>query len=202
MTGTNLEIKRGEIWVANLNFTTDKVSTQQGIRPILCVSNNQCNRFSPVITIIPISGKINKRMITHVELGNESGLDMPSIALGEQIMSLDKRYLINKLGKCPDNKMQLINRAVDIQLERQSNSNDLVGVEREYFDVYKARNMAQSITELEKFIMNSNLYDSKEIIKSIQIQVDNLEDYCNRYSRNINSFYKSFIQCGGVKKYA
>lgn len=200
MTGSNLEIKRGEIWVANLNFTADKVSIQQGIRPIYVCSNNRCNKFSPVITIIPISSKTNKRMITHVDLGMESGLDMPSVALCEQIMSLDKKYLINKLHQCPEHKIQLINRAVDIQLERSCS--DYVGIEKQYFDNVKARSMAQSITELEKFIINNNLYDSKEIMNSIQIQIDNLEDYCSKYNKNINMFYKSFIPCGGVKKYA
>ena len=84
----------GDIYTAALGKRT-KSSIQTGFRPVLIVSNNRANRFSPVVTIIPITGSRNKKKLpTHVHL-TDCGLNRPSIALAEQITSIDKSRLIH-----------------------------------------------------------------------------------------------------------
>lgn len=110
----------GDIYTAALEKRT-KSSIQTGFRPVLIVSNNRANRFSPVVTIIPITGSRNKKKIpTHVHL-TDCGLNRPSIALAEQITSIDKSRLIHKLGtiRGTDYEKQ-IGDAVEIQLNLQN----------------------------------------------------------------------------------
>ena len=87
--------KVGDIFLAEL-FAGGNV--QSGIRPVIVVSNDKANTFSPVITVIPVTGNIEKKPLpTHVYMRN-CGLAKPCIALGEQVTSINKDQLVKRLG--------------------------------------------------------------------------------------------------------
>lgn len=91
------DIKRGSVWLADLG--SREGSAQLGVRPIIIIGNSNSNEFSPVVTAIPLTTanrKFVKKLPTHVEINTtNSGIKKDSIALGEQIISLDKRYILN-----------------------------------------------------------------------------------------------------------
>lgn len=88
--------RTGDIYMARLNIDTEG-SLQSGIRPVLVVSNDKANQYSPVITIIPITSNIGKKKLpTHVFISG-CGLLQQSIVLVEQITSLNQTRLLRKL---------------------------------------------------------------------------------------------------------
>lgn len=111
--------KRGDIYF--VNFGENRSSYKQsGIRPAVVVSNNKANQKSPVITVVPLTARIWKKkyLPTHVQipLKRSSGLDKPSMALAEQVETLDKECLGEKIGEIKDN---LIMDAVTVELQIQ-----------------------------------------------------------------------------------
>ncbi len=87
----------GEIYWAQLPHNVNS-SVQSGLRPVLVVSNNTCNRFSPVITVVPLTSKQkSKHLPTHVTFCGE-GLLRESQILCEQILSIDKKLLDRRIG--------------------------------------------------------------------------------------------------------
>ena len=94
---------------------------QSGIRPAVIVSNNRNNRNSPVVTVVPLSARVWKKkyLPTHVQipLSKSVGLDKPSMALAEQVETLDKTKLGEKIGKITDSiLMDAITVALQIQI--------------------------------------------------------------------------------------
>lgn len=86
-----------EIWMANIPAQKDS-HVQHGIRPVVVVSNNAANTHSPVVTVVPLTTRLQKcHLPTHVLL-QDQGLDRGSLALCEQILSLDKTCLIRRIG--------------------------------------------------------------------------------------------------------
>lgn len=108
--------KRGDIYMAKLSKEYDG-SLQAGDRPVLIVSNNKANEFSPVITIVPITSNLKKKWLpTHVVL-KCCGLPRKSIVLAEQITSINKSCLVNKLGSIEKTDYEkLVETAIGIQL--------------------------------------------------------------------------------------
>ena len=90
-------IKQHEIWLGNIP-ASDGDHVQHGFRPLLVVSNDAANTHSPVITVVPLTSQMNKhRLPTHVLL-RDQGLYKNSIALCEQIITLDKSHLVRRIG--------------------------------------------------------------------------------------------------------
>ena len=90
-------MKRLEIWSADLS-RIDGSHVQQGFRPILIISNDLANTYSPVITAIPLTSRLTKcPMPTHIQPQGH-GLTKTSLALCEQVLSLDKVRLKKKMG--------------------------------------------------------------------------------------------------------
>lgn len=88
-------MRKGEIYMADLG--EDEGSLQAGIRPVIIVSNDAANEHSPVITVIPMTTKSKKSLPTHVYVQN-CGLSKPSLALAEQITSINKSQITKKMG--------------------------------------------------------------------------------------------------------
>lgn len=112
----NNEIKRGELYYADLSPVVG--SEQGGVRPILVVQNNVGNKFSPTIIAAAITSQINKAKIpTHIEIkASEVGLPKDSVVLLEQLRTLDKKRLKEKIGELSTAKMLLINSALLVSL--------------------------------------------------------------------------------------
>jgi len=109
-----LVIKRGDIFYADLSPVIG--SEQGGVRPVLIVQNDVGNKYSPTVIASAITSQINKaKLPTHIELkANEYGLQKDSVILLEQIRTIDKRRLKEKIGHLDDELMQKVNEALAI----------------------------------------------------------------------------------------
>ena len=108
------QVKRGDIYYADLSPVVG--SEQGGMRPVLIVQNNVGNKYSPTVIAAAITSQINKaKMPTHITLGARSfGLTRDSVILTEQIRTLDKRRLREKMGTLDDEHMNAVNRALAV----------------------------------------------------------------------------------------
>ena len=115
-------IKRGELYYADLSPVVG--SEQGGVRPILIVQNDTGNKYSPTIIAAAITSQLNKaKLPTHIELSaNEFGLLKDSVILLEQIRTLDKRRIKEKIGELSPLKMQKVNTALLISLGFSENT--------------------------------------------------------------------------------
>ncbi len=109
-------VKRGEIYYAVLSPVVG--SEQGGERPVLIIQNNVGNRYSPTVIIAAITSQIDKaKLPTHVELkATECGLDKDSVILMEQLRTLDKRRLKEKVSTLDPKIMEKVNKALQISL--------------------------------------------------------------------------------------
>src|SRR5574344_1855712 len=109
-------VKRGDIFYADLSPVIG--SEQGGIRPVIIIQNDIGNRYSPTVIVGAITSQINKaKLPTHVEISSEEyGLNRDSVVLLEQIRTLDKRRLKEKIGHMTDNDMRKVNKALEISL--------------------------------------------------------------------------------------
>ena len=110
--------KRGDIYFVDFGQNIDTCK-QSGIRPAVIVSNNRANEHSPVITVVPLTGRTYKKRFlpTHVFIPKSCGLDRNSLALAEQVESIDKKNLREKRGHISDSDiMAQITQAIQIQI--------------------------------------------------------------------------------------
>ena len=108
-------IKRGEIYYADLSPVVG--SEQGGIRPVLIVQNDIGNKYSPTVIAAAITSQLSKaKLPTHIELGTEAGLAKDSVVLLEQIRTIDKKRLKEKICDISAIKMAEINQALLISL--------------------------------------------------------------------------------------
>ncbi|EQC0811994.1 type II toxin-antitoxin system PemK/MazF family toxin [Listeria innocua] len=112
--------KRGDIYFVDFGKHKDS-KKQQGIRPVVVVSNNKANTHSPVITVVPLTSKIHKKRFlpTHVYIpvSSGSGLNSASVALAEQVDSIDKIRLLEKRGHINSKSiMDKITMAIQVQV--------------------------------------------------------------------------------------
>ena len=109
-------IKRGELYYADLSPVVG--SEQGGIRPILIVQNDIGNKYSPTVIAAAVTSKINKaKLPTHIELSKtEFGLIKDSVVLLEQIRTLDKRRIKERIGELSPAFMRKVDAALMISL--------------------------------------------------------------------------------------
>lgn len=109
-------IKRGEIYKADLNPVLG--SEQGGTRPVLVVQNNVGNRYSATVIVAAITSRIDKaRLPTHIEVdAMDHNLPKDSVILTEQIRTLDKTRLIERLGQLSPDYMQKVDEALMVSL--------------------------------------------------------------------------------------
>ena len=112
-----MRIRRGNIVMADLG--QHETSIQSGIRPCVVVSNDMANRHSSIITVVPLTSKVRKKLYlpTHVFLNGyeNDGLTCHSLALCEQITSLAFADILEVAGKVSERKMQEISNAIKVQ---------------------------------------------------------------------------------------
>lgn len=109
-------IKRGELYYADLspNFGSE----QGGVRPVLVVQNDVGNKYSPTVIAAAITSKLDKaRLPTHIEISAlDYGLTKDSVILLEQIRTIDKRRLKERIGELPLSVMRRVNDGLKISL--------------------------------------------------------------------------------------
>ncbi|MBV1820935.1 type II toxin-antitoxin system PemK/MazF family toxin [Clostridium cochlearium] len=109
-------VKRGDIYYASLSPVVG--SEQGGIRPVIVIQNDVGNRYSPTVIVAAITSQINKaKLPTHVEISSEEyGLNKDSVVLLEQIRTLDKRRLKEKIGRMTNGDMRKVDEALLISI--------------------------------------------------------------------------------------
>ena len=109
-------VKRGDIFYADLSPVVG--SEQGGVRPVIVIQNNVGNKYSPTIIIAAITSQINKaRLPTHIEISAPHfGLPKDSVVLLEQIRTIDKKRLREKIGRFNDDMMEKIDEGLRISL--------------------------------------------------------------------------------------
>lgn len=109
-------VKRGDIYYADLSPVIG--SEQGGVRPILVIQNDVGNKYSPTIIIAAITSQINKaRLPTHVEItAQDFGLPKDSVVLLEQIRTIDKKRLREKIGKFDEDMMRKVDQALKVSV--------------------------------------------------------------------------------------
>lgn len=110
------QIRRGEIYYADLSPVIG--SEQGGVRPVLILQNDIGNKYSPTVIVSAITSQLGKaKLPTHIELSAEKyNLPKDSVALLEQIRTLDKRRLQEKVTSLSAEKMREVNKALLISL--------------------------------------------------------------------------------------
>jgi mRNA interferase MazF len=109
-------VRRGEIYYADLSPVVG--SEQGGMRPVLIIQNNVGNHYSPTVIVAAITAKIQKaKMPTHVEISAEEfDLEKDSVVLLEQIRTIDKQRLKEKVTQLNQDTMEKINEALEISV--------------------------------------------------------------------------------------
>ena len=107
-------VKRGDIFYADLSPVVG--SEQGGVRPVLVIQNNVGNKYSPTVIVAAITSQINKnKMPTHVEMdAAKYGLAKNSVVLLEQVRTLDKKRLKEKIGLADACMMEKVDEALEI----------------------------------------------------------------------------------------
>ena len=107
-------VKRGDMFYADLSPVIG--SEQGGIRPVIIIQNDIGNKYSPTVIVAAITSQINKaKLPTHVEISSEEyGLNRDSVVLLEQIRTIDKQRLKERMGNLSVADMNKINRALTV----------------------------------------------------------------------------------------
>ena len=109
-----MSVRRGDIYYADLSPVIG--SEQGGLRPVLIIQNDIGNRYSPTVIAAAITSRMSKtRLPTHIDIyAEEVGLAKDSVILLEQIRTLDKRRLKEKMGHLDERTMDHVNTAIAI----------------------------------------------------------------------------------------
>lgn len=107
-------IRRGDIYYADLSPVVG--SEQGGVRPVLIIQNDMGNRHSPTVIAAAITSQMNKaKLPTHIELIDQHcGLTRDSVVLLEQIRTLDKKRLRERMGRLEGEKMEQVDHAIAV----------------------------------------------------------------------------------------
>ncbi|GAA4724899.1 type II toxin-antitoxin system PemK/MazF family toxin [Brevibacillus fulvus] len=109
-------VKRGDVFFADLSPVVG--SEQGGVRPVLVIQNDIGNRFSPTVIVAAITAQIQKaKLPTHVEIDAKTyGFDRDSVILLEQIRTIDKQRLTDKITHLDEEMMDRVNESLQISL--------------------------------------------------------------------------------------
>ncbi len=109
-----MSVKRGDIYYADLSPVVG--SEQGGLRPVLIIQNDVGNKYSPTVIAAAITSRLGKtRLPTHIDIyADKVGLAKNSVVLLEQVRTLDKRRLKEKMGHLDDGVMTEVNNAIAV----------------------------------------------------------------------------------------
>ena len=109
-----MNIKRGDIYYADLSPVVG--SEQGGLRPVLIVQNDVGNKYSPTVIAAAITSRMGKtKLPTHIDVeGSLVGLAKDSVILLEQIRTIDKKRLKEKMGHLDPGTMNSVNNAIEV----------------------------------------------------------------------------------------
>ena len=107
-------VKKGDLFFADLSPVVG--SEQGGVRPVLVVQNDVGNKYSPTIIVAAVTSQTGKaKLPTHVQLqATQGGLSKDSVVLLEQVRTLDKKRLREKMGHVEENVMEKVDLAIAV----------------------------------------------------------------------------------------
>ena len=196
--------KYGIYWFNFGDINNSEKGVQFGIRPAIIVSNAKCNKYSPTVTAIPISSKINKmrNVPTHVFIKHdeENNLKMDSIVLCEQVITISKERILEDgyIGEIKSEIIRLkIRKALDIQL---GNLPIIAGVNKMIFTTRMSNEIRKVIIDIIKRIRALEVLISEsdsEIFRKLALQerenkLNKLEYVCNKNGFNYCEFYERY----------
>jgi mRNA interferase MazF len=124
-----MNVRRGDIYYADLSPVIG--SEQGGMRPVLIVQNDVGNKYSPTVIVSAITSRTSKsKLPTHIDVyADKYGLAKDSVILLEQIRTIDKARLKEKMGHLDENVMTRVNDAITVSfgLEGEPQSNEYIG---------------------------------------------------------------------------
>ncbi len=111
-----MNIRRGDIYYADLSPVVG--SEQGGLRPVLIVQNDVGNKYSPTVIAAAITSKMGKaRLPTHIDIPSvDAGLVKDSVVLLEQMRTIDKKRLKERMGHLNPTTMLSVNTAIQVSL--------------------------------------------------------------------------------------
>lgn len=111
-----MSVRRGDIYYANLSPVVG--SEQGGLRPVLVIQNDIGNKYSPTVIVAAITSQIDKaKLPTHVELmAGKDSLERDSVILLEQIRTIDKRRLKQKITHLDKEAMMRVDKGMRVSL--------------------------------------------------------------------------------------
>lgn len=173
-------IKRGMVFYADLGINEDSV--QGGLRPVIIVGNNLQGKYSPVITVIPITSKISKkRLMTQTLLINEIGLNRESMAMAEQITTISKDKLVSYIGRLRKETIKEIDKTIDAALALTD---------------FREKEIMAQVSEVKRW--EDNINDLKDLVPKnsldqikirYKIELNKLNEICKSNGKNINNYY-------------
>lgn len=118
-------VRRGDIFYADLSPVVG--SEQGGVRPVLIIQNDMGNRHSPTVIAAAITSQLNKaKLPTHIELLDpHCGLTKDSVVLLEQIRTLDKRRLRERMGRLDEERMAQVDTAIAVSFGLRSRTREV-----------------------------------------------------------------------------
>ncbi|NFH01581.1 type II toxin-antitoxin system PemK/MazF family toxin [Clostridium botulinum] len=182
-----MDIKRGDIHFANLTGVIG--SEQGGIRPVICLSNDIGNTYSPTVIVATITSQQTKAKIpTHVNISGY-GLKEDSIVLLEQIRTIDKRRLKGYIGHADELAMRKIDKAKEIATSdiKPKNTLERLYPEMRRYIVSKLKMIETYILTLDTLNQIKGDYNTINLIEDELFKEKNsLKYYCNKNKINYN----------------
>lgn len=122
-----MTVRRGDIYYADLSPVVG--SEQGGIRPVLIVQNDVGNKYSPTVIAAAITSRTDKsKLPTHIEVfADKYGLARDSVILLEQIRTIDKKRLKEKMGHLDDDVMNRVNSAITVSFGLEEGIGSFIG---------------------------------------------------------------------------
>lgn len=185
----NHAILRGDIYFADLG-TEGMGSEQIGQRPVIVISNNVGNKFSPIIQVAVITSQTSKgKLPTHVEIGREYGLLHDSVALVEQTRTIDKRRLTAYIGQADEQLINKLNKAIEISFEvgnsLKKNKNINI-VEDKIFEIHSIESTIQTLQD--RGMLSESMFKSLYTERGQKLEL--LEKFCSMNNLNYLDYYK------------
>lgn len=122
-----MTVRRGDIYYADLSPVVG--SEQGGIRPVLIVQNDVGNKYSPTVIAAAITSRTDKsKLPTHIEVfADKYGLARDSVILLEQIRTIDKKRLKEKMGHLDEDVMNRVNSAITVSFGLEDGIGSFIG---------------------------------------------------------------------------
>ena len=119
-----MSVRRGDIYYADLSPVIG--SEQGGLRPVLIIQNDVGNRYSPTVIAAAITSRMSKTHLpTHIDIyADKVGLAKDSVVLLEQVRTLDKKRLKEKMGHLDDGLMTKVNSAIAVSFGLDGGQSD------------------------------------------------------------------------------